>query len=233
MEPKRLRLTDIGGVIYLGVISAAIVLNLPQVMALTKTHPLPMSFLKFALLATFGECVKTRISKGSWFPPQMLLRALIWGCFGMWISLSFPFIDGGLRMLTSLHEWPSQPLSLWMSLWINFFSGYAFFMMLTHYWVDTMIVEGFLWPWHVIGRPEAKHWAKVVLLAITFFWMPVHVVTFMLPPVWRTLWAAYLSMAFGLILSFAAGRRTQPADCYTGGESSFLAVPSAVETVSE
>jgi hypothetical protein len=205
------RITDLLGVVYLGGISALILLNLPLVMALTKAHPLPMSFIKFALLATFGECLKTRIDGGTWFPPKVFLRAFVWGVFGMWISLSFPFIEGGVKQLIAVKEWPAQMLTLSLVMWINFFGGYAFFMMLCHYWVDSMMVERPMWPWKVLGRPEAGRWCKIVVLAIIFFWSPVHLVTFSLPPLWRTLWAAYVSMAFGLILSFAAGRRAKSA----------------------
>jgi hypothetical protein len=205
------RIVDIGGLIYLGGVSALILMNIHTVMALTKVHPLVMGFIKFALLATFGECLKTRIQTGTWIPSKLPLRVVIWGCFGMWISLSFPFVDGGLKALIALHEWPSWPQPFWMAMWINFFGGYAFFMMLSHYWVDTMVLEGPIWPWEVMGRPGAGRWAKIVLLAIIFFWTPVHMVTFSLPPLWRTLWAAYISMAIGLILSFAAGRRTKSA----------------------
>ncbi len=205
------RITDLLGVVYLGGISALILLNLPLVMALTKAHPLPMSFIKFALLATFGECLKTRIDGGTWFPPKVLLRAFVWGVFGMWISLSFPFIEGGVKQIIAMKEWPAQMLTVSLVLWINYFGGYAFFMMLTHYWVDSMMAEGPMWPWAVFSRVGSARWAKIVYCAITFFWSPVHLVTFSLPPLWRTLWAAYVSMAFGLILSFAAGRRAESA----------------------
>lgn len=207
---RRFRISDLGGLIYLVAISGAILLNIQLVMALTKAHPLLMSFIKFGLLATFGECLKTRIDRGTWFPPKVLLRACVWGVFGIWISLSFPFIEGGVRQLIAAKEWPAQMLTLSLVLWINFFGGYAFFMMLTHYWVDSMMAEGPMWPWAVFDRVGSARWAKIVYCAITFFWSPVHLVTFSLPPLWRTLWAAYVSMAFGLILSFAAGRKTMP-----------------------
>ncbi|MDR3762805.1 MAG: hypothetical protein P4M01_01780 [Acidobacteriota bacterium] len=208
---KGLKLTDLCGVIYLAGISAIIFLNVQTVMALTKAHPLPMSFIKFALLATFGECLKTRIDTGGWFPKRLLLRACSWGVFGMWISLCFPFMVGGVDELIKVGEWPAQFKVVSLVLWLNYLGGYAFFMMLTHYWADSMIARGPMWPWAVFGNPGSARWCKIVWCAITFFWNPVHIVTFSLPPIWRTLWAAYVSMAFGLILSFAAGRKTSQA----------------------
>lgn len=208
---KGFRITDLVGVIYLGGLSALILLNVQTVMALTKAHPLPMSFIKFALLATFGECLKTRIDTGKWFPSKVVLRAITWGIFGVWISLCFPFMVGGVDELIKIGEWPAQFKVVSLVLWLNYLGGYAFFMMLTHYWCDSMIARGPMWPWAVFGNPASVRWCKIVWCAITFFWNPVHIVTFSLPPIWRTLWAAYVSMAFGLILSFAAGKQSSKA----------------------
>jgi hypothetical protein len=125
----------------------------------------------------------------------------------MWITAAFPLVDGGVKALNALNMWPAQPGAFWMSTWINVFSGFAFFMMLAHYWTDTILVEGWIWPWDLFGRPASVRWAKVVLISICFFWVPAHTISFMPPPVWRILFAAFLGMALGLILSFAARKR--------------------------
>jgi hypothetical protein len=49
----------------------------------------------------------------------------------------------------------------------------------------------------------------VLLRTIPFFWIPAHTLTFMLPPEYRVLAAAMLSVALGAILAFA--KRTQQA----------------------
>ncbi len=94
-----------------------------------------------------------------------------------------------------------------MSTWINLFAGFGFFMMFVHYWTDSMLVRGFHAPWQLLGRPETVRWGKVILISIVLFWIPAHTFTFLLPPVWRILFAAYLGIALGLILSFAARTR--------------------------
>jgi hypothetical protein len=43
----------------------------------------------------------------------------------------------------------------------------------------------------------------VVLKTIPIFWIPAHTVTFLLPPEYRVLMAAFLSIALGGILAFA------------------------------
>ncbi len=43
----------------------------------------------------------------------------------------------------------------------------------------------------------------VVGKTVPFFWIPAHTITFLLPTVYRVLWAVYLSMALGAILAYA------------------------------
>jgi hypothetical protein len=43
----------------------------------------------------------------------------------------------------------------------------------------------------------------VVVKTIPFFWIPAHTITFLLPPEFRIIAAAFLSIALGIILSFA------------------------------
>jgi hypothetical protein len=198
---------DLLGAAYFIAAVAFLVTNADLVAATTKAHPYAMGFAKFAILATFGECLKNRILTSRWLPTRVGLRFVIWGFFGMWITAVFPFMDGGVKTLITLHLWPAEPGAFWMSTWANVFSGFAFFMMLTHYWTDTMLVEGWVWPWDLFARPATVRWARIVLISLFLFWVPAHTFTFMLPPVWRTLCAAFLGIALGLILSFAARRK--------------------------
>jgi hypothetical protein len=78
--------------------------------------------------------------------------------------------------------------------------------MFTHYWINTMLVDGVCWPWEVLGKSETKKWAKVVMITMVFFWIPAHTFTFSCPPEFRVIVAACLSVFLGLILSFAADK---------------------------
>ena len=49
----------------------------------------------------------------------------------------------------------------------------------------------------------------VVLKTIPFFWIPAHTVTFLLPPEYRILVAALLSIALGAILAYAKRKNNQ------------------------
>jgi hypothetical protein len=55
-----------------------------------------------------------------------------------------------------------------------------------------------------IEKIEWSTFIKFVIgKTIPFFWIPAHTITFLLPPQYRVLWAAYLSVALGVILSYA------------------------------
>ncbi len=174
------------------------------VAAATISHPYATGFVKFGILATFGECLKDRIVVGHWLPPKLAFRFLIWGVVGIWLTAAFPLFDTGLASLVAHHMWPAFPYPFWVSMWINFFGGIAFFVMFAHYWANSILDEGFMAPWDLFRRPEAPQWCKTILLSMLFFWVPAQTITFLLPPVWRVLFAAYLGICLGLILSFAA-----------------------------
>jgi len=202
--PAAPKVRDITGAVYFLAITVFLVADADLIARLTHAHPYGMGFTKFAALATFGECLKNRLAAGYWLPSRLSLRVLIWGIFGLWIPAAFPFMDGGTRTLASLHLWPAEPAALWMSIWINLFAGFGFFMMFMHYWTDSMLMQGIHASWQLLGRPETVRWGKVILISIVLFWIPAHTMTFLLPPVWRILFAAYLGIALGLIPSFAS-----------------------------
>ena len=197
---------DILGLLYFIAVSLGLYFYSGQIGSLTHSHPAPMYFAKFFLLASFGECLKTRLSSGSWIPHRLWLRAPVWGLFGVWIGAGFVLADDGVTGLVAKGLWMDGLRPFSISLWSNFLSGYAFFMMFTHYWVDHLIEGEMIWPWELMGRPATTGWAKVVFISLAAFWLWAHTITFNLPPSFRVVFAAYLSVALGLILAFA-GRR--------------------------
>jgi hypothetical protein len=61
----------------------------------------------------------------------------------------------------------------------------------------------------VIDRIDWKGFCGFVILrTIPLFWIPAHTITFLLPPEYRVLSAAYLSIALGGILAFAKLRKS-------------------------
>jgi hypothetical protein len=72
---------------------------------LNAAHAYLMSFIKFAILATFGECLGLRIRTGMYNKPGfgILPRAIVWGFLGIGIKIAFViFGDGAPMMLKTM-----------------------------------------------------------------------------------------------------------------------------------
>ena len=194
---------------------------------LTKKNPYLMSFAKFAVLATFGECIGLRIATGVYNKPGfgVLPRAIVWGLLGMGIKLAFTiFFSGAPNVLAELGL-PVTPevlkggsfglkllVALTFSVTIN--TIFAPVFMTLHRITDAHIVlnggtlRGFLTPIDVTRHFQEINWKTlwgfVFKKTLPFFWIPAHTITFMLPPHFQVLFAAFLGIILGVILAFAS-----------------------------
>ena len=66
-------------------------------MAATTAHPFAAGFCKFAVLATFGECLAQRMLRGRYLPEGfgLIPRAVIWGALGVSNTVAFTIISAG------------------------------------------------------------------------------------------------------------------------------------------
>ena len=62
-----------------------------------------MSFIKFAVLATLGECIALRITTGDYNRPGfgILPKAVVWGFLGIGIKIAFTIYGAGTVKLLS------------------------------------------------------------------------------------------------------------------------------------
>ena len=191
-----------------------------------KIHPMIMSFIKFAILATLGESIGLRIKEGryNYRGFGLLPRAIVWGFLGLTIQMAFVIFSQGIPVfLTKTLGFDfgiPEEMTFGSKLLIAFCISaamniiYAPVMMTLHKITDVHIinnggtVNGLLQPikmgeimssinWNV-------QWNFVFKKTIPFFWIPAHTITFMLPPEYRVLFAALLGIALGVILSLAA-----------------------------
>lgn len=184
-------------------------------------YPLLSSFVKFAVLATTGEIIAYRIRMKTWpgsdfgFAP----KALAWGVLGILILFAFnifskgvPQICGSLLPLTDHRPTNMILVAFYISLFMNCI--FAPVMMLLHRMVDIKIDAGQGKVASLYANSPTvsdlfnavsweKMWGFVFKKTIPFFWIPAHTITFLLPPAWRILFAALLSIVLGLILAFA------------------------------
>ncbi len=203
-------------------------------LSLTASHPYAMGFAKFALLATMGELLVVRLSRGAWRSPGGLwARALVWGLVGILVVLMFALFSAGVAAIAAKGLLPvgdgllkSLLIAFWTSALMNLTFGPAF--MAAHRVSDAWIASRFGAPGTKEENPSGKameppskvrlaesvasvDWNHflgfVVGKTIPLFWIPAHTITFLLPGEYRVLVAALLSIALGVILTW--GKKTK------------------------
>lgn len=193
---------------------------------LTKKYPYWMSFAKFAVLSTFGECIGLRIATGVYNKPGfgILPRAIVWGLLGMGIKLAFTIFGSGAPNVLTEFGLAVPPDALkngtfgvklltafTVSVTIN--TIFAPVFMTLHRITDAHIVanggtlRGFFSRIEMTRHLQEINWNSlwgfVFKKTLPFFWIPAHTITFLLPPHFQVLFAAFLGIALGIILAFA------------------------------
>ena len=205
--------------------------NLDAFIAVTKAFPYGTSFLKFAALATFGECIGLRIATGDYNRPGfgILPKALVWGLLGMGIKMAFTIFAGGApavltefgmpitaTTLKSGDFFPRLLAAFCVSVTMNFIFAPVF--MTLHKVTDLHIAEtggtvhGFLAPIPMGRLLKAINWEVmwgfVFKKTLPCFWVPAHTITFMLPPYFQVVFAALLGIVLGVILALASTKKS-------------------------
>jgi len=198
-------------------------------------HGMITSFIKFAVLAGFGESLALRISKGVYNRPGFGLpcRVLVWGFIGLLIKISFVlFAAGAPAVLTYLGvKLPPQVLKAdltFLKLLTAFSISssmnliFAPVFMTLHKITDEHIhrtggsLKRFFTPIEfgdiIIHLDWEVLWNFVFKKTIPFFWIPAHTIVFLLPDDFRILAAALLGIVLGVLLAFAnLSKKTAPA----------------------
>lgn len=176
---------------------------------LSTEHMYIMGFIKFTFLATVGEVLAVRLTKKSWVVPDRIVeRAIIWGFIGAVLSLMLKIYSSGIVYVLEKGLLPGEGSvflrAFFTSVAMN--ASFGIVMMGFHKMTDKNIelkTKG------VKKRSIALIASEVdwngfinftVLKTIPYFWIPAHTITFMLPPEYQIVMAAYLSIALGVIL---------------------------------
>ena len=194
---------------------------------LNDIHPYWMAFVKFAILATFGEMLALRIKSGKYYTSGFGIfpRMVIWGLFGVWIAFGMKvFASGvpgvvekiGASGLVAAMGGSFSSLKLLGAFCISVMMNTSFapVFMTVHKVTDAHIMQYhgkakcLITPINVKGIfPNLNwdvQWNFVFKKTIPLFWIPAHTLTFCLPTDFQVLFAALLSIALGLILAFAS-----------------------------
>lgn len=204
----------------LGLLAFASILVVPvthqMFVQFTSVHPYIGGFIKFAILATMGELLAIRITKGDYeMPKGVIYRAIIWGFLGMLIVLIFGIFANGVKGSLSAHMLPGGNSKFAFAFFVSFIMNTTFAptMMAFHRCTDTYIdlrYEGVesITMGDIVDRIDWEGFISFVLFkTIPLFWIPAHTITFLLPPEYRVLVAASLSIALGAILAFAKRKK--------------------------
>ncbi len=172
--------------------------------------PIALSFLKFSLLATFGEMLILRLFQGKYAYKEfgVFPKAMVWGFLGISLYFAFTIFAGGVSLMFNAE---TAGMKVFQAFSISFFMNifYAPILMLTHHISDIFIAEN---NGHFpVGKFRAKvlltkidwdkMWGFVIKRTIPLFWIPVHTITFLLPEQYRIIIAAVLSIVLGLFLA--------------------------------
>lgn len=188
--------------------------------SLTQEHPYVMGFLKFAILATMGELLVIRLLSGQWKKTAgMFPKAIVWGIVGLMVVLMFEIYLNGVagavrKQLLYVGDGAVTPVltAFFISGIMNLTFGPVF--MAAHRMTDLYIdrkSEGVSADWTaIVENIDWQGFVKfVVAKTVPFFWIPAHTIVFLLPPEYRVLVAAYLSIALGAILAYARRRKSE------------------------
>jgi Mpv17 / PMP22 family. len=193
-----------------------------------SAHPFIMAFIKFAILATFGEMLGLRLKTGNYTAKGygLLPRCIVWGLLGMWIALAMGVFSKGIPaylarfdIFANVQEAMSggfTTLKLCGAFFISLMMNTAFapIFMTLHKITDTHILNNggrlsSLTKPIPVGKIISEmnwniQWNFVFKKTIPFFWIPAHTLTFLLPTNLQVLFAAFCGIILGLILSIAA-----------------------------
>ena len=186
----------------------------------TTEHAYMGGFIKFFILATMGELLAIRIVTSDWsIPKGLLYRAFVWGLLGMVIVLIFNVFAAGITGALANGFLPGGNSKFTFAFFVSFIMNLSFAptMMAFHRITDTFIdlkyenKNGKVTLSDVVKRIDWDGFISFVLMrTIPIFWIPAHTITFLLPPEYRVLFAAFLSIALGAILAFAKKKSGQP-----------------------
>lgn len=196
-------------------------------------HGLIMSFIKFAVLATFGEAIGLRIRTGNYNHKGfgLIPRAIVWGFLGLTIKLAFVIFGSGTPAflqylgLENAGAVMKSPEISWLKVFVAFSISaamniiYAPLMMTLHKITDTHILNnggtlvGFFKPIKfgeiITNLNWNVQWNFVFKKTIPFFWIPAHTITFLLPVDFQVLFAAILGIVLGVLLAIASQMGTK------------------------
>ncbi|MBS5549788.1 MAG: hypothetical protein KHX40_11450 [Oscillospiraceae bacterium] len=175
-----------------------------------QAMPYLAGFIQFAVYATAGELLSTRILEGIWAVNRAVwFKAATWGIGGVFVTLAFTLFSAGTKqaMADGLLPFASNALALafFTSCTNNLFFAplHSALMRVCGNYAELRFLHG--------RRPtiqeavDSVDWGELVdftlFKTIPCFWIPVNTVSFLLPEGYRVVSAAMLSLVFGILMT--------------------------------
>lgn len=188
-----------------------------QFIQITDGHPYFGGFVKFAILASMGDMLGGRILNGRWiFPTGFFFKALVWGILGMMVTLVFTVFMAGAAAAQASGRLPFEESKLAHAFFGSMVMNLTFgpMMYIYHKFGDLLVdlmfekrkgtYKGKITVKEMVSRVD---WYTIVsfswLKTCLYVWIPCHTIVFLLPPHYRVLASAFLSILLGIIIAFS------------------------------
>ena len=179
----------------------------------TDLHPYIGGFIKFGILATMGDLLGARVLTGDWVIPRGIgYKVIIWGIIGLMITLVFTVYMGGVAAAQASGKLPFQGSILAQAFFGSAIMNLTFgpMMMAFHRFTDMYINIKYEKNGGKVTMSELidkNDWHSLIefswIKTCPFFWIPAHTIVFLLPPQYRVIASAFLSIALGILLTIA------------------------------
>lgn len=180
----------------------------------TKENPVLGGFVKFMVLASFGDVIAARIKNKQWLLPRgFIYKAIVWGIIGIFIVLIFTVFKAGIEELQAMHILPFEGNVFARAFFISVLMNITFAptMMAAHRISDTYIenrLDGKIKVIDVVSEIDWKGFVSFTIFkTIPLFWIPAHTITFILPAEYQVIFAAVLGIFLGLFLGLFKSKK--------------------------
>ncbi len=183
---------------------------------LTAGFPYTMGFIKFAVLASMGDILGAKVLTGKWkMPVNSAVKAVIWGTIGMMVTLLFTLYNQGVMgaMVKGLLPFEGSKFftAFFTSAVMNTTFGPTMYLYhkLMDTWADLSIAKKRRAT--VKEVTDSVDWNTFLgfslLKTLPFVWIPLHTMVFFLPPQFRVVASAFLSIVLGLLVALSRRNR--------------------------
>ena len=175
-----------------------------------ESYPYLAGFIQFSVYATAGELLSGRMLEGRWqVNHATLFKALSWGIGGIFVTLAFAVFSAGTQQAMASGLLPGHGNALALAFFTSctnnlFFAPiHSALMRVCGNYGEICFLEGR----HITPRQavDSVDWGELVdftlFKTIPFFWIPINTVGFLLPQEYRIVFAAVLSLVFGILMT--------------------------------